>query len=179
MTEFATLLEPGTARLERMLPASIEQVWGYLTESEKRGKWLATGDMDLRVGGVVEHVFDHRTLSPHPETIEIPDKYKKHCGITKMIGHITAIEPPRLLAYTWAEGEAPDSEVTFELTAMGDMTKLVITHRKLPDRETTIGVCGGWHGHVDIMIAVLKGETPKPFWSIFLPLEAEYEKRLP
>lgn len=179
MTDFATLLEPGTVRLERLLPASIERVWEYLTVSEKRGSWLATGKMDLRVGGVVEHVFDHQTLSPHPETIEIPEKYQKHTGVTEMIGHITAIEPPRLLAYTWAEGEAPDSEVTFELAPQGDMTRLTITHRKLPDRETIIGVSGGWHGHVDIMIAVLSGETPQPFWGIFLPLEAEYDRRLP
>ncbi len=176
MTEFATLLEPGTARLERMLPASIETVWAYLTESEKRGTWLAAGEMDLRIGGTVEHVFDHKTLSPFPE--EVPERYQQYCGNTKLVGTITALSAPTLLAYTWDEGEAPDSEVTFELTPMGDMTKLVITHRRLPDDETLHGVAAGWHAHVSVMITVLEGGTPQPYWSIYAPLHAEYEKRL-
>ena len=49
MTDAATLsahgelLEPMTVRIERMLPGPIERVWSYLTDSEMRGRWLATG----------------------------------------------------------------------------------------------------------------------------------------
>jgi uncharacterized protein YndB with AHSA1/START domain len=176
MDDFGTLITAGTVRLERMLPASIETVWAYLTDSDKRGTWLARGEMDLRLGGKVEHVFDHATLSPTPE--EVPERYKQHCGTTVLLGTITRIDPPRLLAYTWAEGEAPDSEVTFELTAKGDMTELVITHRRLPDRDTITGVASGWHAHVAIMITVLEGQAPAPFWSIYAPLHEAYEDRL-
>lgn len=176
MDDFGVLLEPGTVKLERLLPASINTVWEYLTDSDKRGTWLARGEMDLRMGGEVEHVFNHATLSPIAE--EVPEQYQQHCGTTRLIGHITAIDPPYLLAYTWAEGEAPDSEVTFELESKGDLTQLTITHRKLPDRGTTIGVASGWHAHVGIMIQVLEEKTPQPFWTSFGPLEAEYEKRI-
>ncbi|NVJ99483.1 MAG: SRPBCC family protein [Alphaproteobacteria bacterium] len=177
MNEFATLLEPGTVRLERMLPASIDTVWLYLTDSEKRGTWLGRGEMELHLGGKVEHLFDHATLSATPE--DVPEKYKKYDCTTELLGTITAIDPPRLLAYTWNEGEAPDSEVMFELEPKGDMTLLTITHRKLPNRETIIGVSAGWHVHVGIMIQVLEGKNPPPFWGAFMPMEAEYEKRLP
>jgi len=51
-----------------VLPGPIERVWAYLMESEKRGKWLATGNMELRVGGRVELHFCHADLSPHAET---------------------------------------------------------------------------------------------------------------
>lgn len=176
MQPYGLETEPGTVRLERMLPASAERVWAYLTESDKRGTWLATGEMELRVGGKVEHLFDHATLSPTPETV--PEKYAEYCGETEILGTITAIEPGRLLAYTWDEGENPDSEVTFELTSEGDVTRLVITHRKLHDREQRTGVAAGWHVHIGIMIEVLEGNTPAPFWQTFMPMEAEYEKRL-
>ena len=46
-----TITEAGTIRFERLLPGPIERVWAYLTESDKRAKWLAAGDMDLRPGG--------------------------------------------------------------------------------------------------------------------------------
>ncbi len=177
MDDFAKYIGPGEVKLERLLPAPMERVWAFLTESDKRGTWLARGKMDLRVGGEVEHIFDHATLSPTPETV--PKKYEKYCGESRMLGHITAIDPPRLLAYSWAEGEAPDSEVTFELEAAGDQTRLIVTHRKLPDRQTMVGVSGGWHAHIGIMIHVLKGKSPPPFWATYMPLEDEYEKRLP
>ncbi len=35
------MTEADTIRFERVLPGSAEAVWAYLTESEKRGKWLA------------------------------------------------------------------------------------------------------------------------------------------
>jgi len=176
MDDFGMLVEPGTVKLERLLPASIDTVWEYLTDSEKRGTWLARGEMDQRVGGKVEHIFNHATLSPIAE--DVPEKYQAYCGTTELFGTITKIDAPRLLAYTWAEGDAPDSEVTFELEPRGDMTALTITHRKLPDRDTTIGVATGWHAHVGIMIQVLEAKTPQPFWTSFVPLEAEYEKRI-
>ena len=38
-----TSTEPGTVRLERLLPGPIERVWAYLTESAKRATWFAAG----------------------------------------------------------------------------------------------------------------------------------------
>ena len=37
----ATLIEPGTVKMERLLPGPVERVWAYLTESDKRARWLA------------------------------------------------------------------------------------------------------------------------------------------
>ena len=38
------IIDRQTVRFERLLPGPIERVWAYLTESEKRRKWLASGD---------------------------------------------------------------------------------------------------------------------------------------
>ena len=48
MNDHGTVLDPATIRFQRLLPADIETVWAYLTESDKRGQWLASGDMELR-----------------------------------------------------------------------------------------------------------------------------------
>lgn len=39
--EYGVVTEPGTIRLERVLPGPLERVWSFLTESERRGRWLA------------------------------------------------------------------------------------------------------------------------------------------
>lgn len=177
MTMHGEFVAPDTIRFERTLPGPIERVWEYLTDSEKRGKWLATGPMDLRVGGAVEMVFNNTGLSPRRE--EPPEKYK-HCDNGEpMRGRITRIEPPRVLAYTWGESWGEDSEVTFELSPKGDDVLLVLTHRRLKGRDTKISVAAGWDTHTSILRDILRGEEARPFWSTHTRLEAEYEPRVP
>lgn len=176
MGEFGVVTQARTVRLERVLPGPIERVWAYLTESEKRGKWLASGPMELKVGGGVELTFRNADLTGHPETP--PERYRdRGCGVVR--GRITRCEPPRLLAYTWDGGSGTPSEVTFELTPQGADVRLVLTHRRLPDRTTMVSVASGWHAHVGVLLDRLHGRDPQPFWSTFVQLEAEYETRLP
>ncbi|MCI0406725.1 MAG: SRPBCC family protein [candidate division Zixibacteria bacterium] len=162
--------------MERVLPGPIERVWAYLTESEKRGKWFAAGEMELREGGRVELLFHNSQLSPHAEPT--PEKYKKYEGY-KSTGQVTRCEPPRVLAFLWGEEKGPPSEVTFELSPRGDDVLLVLTHRRLATRGNMVGVSGGWHIHLAILSDILHGVPPRPFWSNHAKLEAEYEKRIP
>jgi uncharacterized protein YndB with AHSA1/START domain len=173
MSEFGVVTGPRTLRLERVLPGPIERVWAYLTESEKRGTWLAVGPMDLHVGGRVELSFRNSELTPHAETP--PERFhKRERGVVR--GRVTRCEPPRLLSYTWGDA---DSEVTFELSPQDDKVLLVLTHRRLPDRTTMVSVASGWHTHLGILIDRMDGREPQPFWSTYLRLEAEYERQLP
>jgi uncharacterized protein YndB with AHSA1/START domain len=172
MSEFGVVTEARTLRIRRALPGPIERVWAYLTESDQRGRWLASGPMELRVGGKVELTFRNTELSAHSEPA--PDKYRKYEGASFQ-GRITRCEPPRLLSYTWSDG----SEVTFELSPEGENVLLVLTHRRLPDRATMVRVASGWHTHLGILVDQLEGREPRPFWSTHARLEAEYEKRLP
>ncbi len=176
MTEYGVVTEAGTVRFERVLPGPIERVWAYLTESEKRGTWLASGEMELRVGGRVELKFRHAELSSQTEPT--PERYKKYEKGASVYGRITRCEPPRLLSYTWGESDGVDSEVTFELTPRGNDVLLVLTHRRLPDRTEMISVSGGWHTHLAILADHLYGRARRPFWSTHALLEGEYEKRL-
>jgi uncharacterized protein YndB with AHSA1/START domain len=166
------ITEAGTIVFERLLPGPIERVWEYLTDSEKRGKWLASGPMEQRVGGAVELNFRNSDLSPVHEAP--PAKYKDAaCASVKC--QVTACEKPRLLAYLWGD---EGSEVTFELAQAGDKVRLRLTHRRLPNRDFMISVAGGWHTHLGILADQLAGNTPRPFWSTHAALEREYDQRI-
>lgn len=173
MSEFAKIIGPGEVRIERVLPGPIERVWAYLTESELRGKWFASGEMQMRVGSKFELLFQHANLS-HEKTP--PPKYAEMaCGVTGQ-GEITQCEPPRLLAFTSHFGPS-ESEVIFELSPRGDEVLLVLTHRRLGTKDEMSGVSGGWHSHLGILEDQLAGREPRPFWTTHGKLEKEYEQR--
>ena len=177
MNSYGSYIEQGTIRFVRVLPGPVERVWEYLTDGEKRGEWLAGGEMELRVGGRVELIFNHKNITPHDETP--PEKYKEMDDESRLYGTITKLNPPKLLAYTWEEPSAPESEVTFELQEEGEQVRLTLTHRNLgSDRDVLTGVGGGWHTHLDIMVDKLNGREPQPFWDKHMRLEEEYGKKL-
>lgn len=176
MADFGTLLSPGIVRLERILPGPIDRVWAYLTESDKRARWLAGGEMELRVGGRVELWFQHADLSPIPAPT--PERFAASANGSSLRGTVTACEPPHLLAFTWGEGKKRPSEVTFELEAIGDQVRLTVTHRRLGDELAVwANVAGGWHAHLGILEDRLSNRVPAPFFVAFEPIEAAYLER--
>ena len=93
MSDYGTILESGAIRFERLLPGPIERVWAYLTESDKRGKWLASGAVRAPGRRQVELHFRHADLSPHKE--EIPEKYRQYENGASFTAEVTRCEPPR------------------------------------------------------------------------------------
>jgi uncharacterized protein YndB with AHSA1/START domain len=173
MSEYGEVVAQGTVRFERVFPGPVERVWSYLVESEKRGKWLASGEMDLRVGGKVELRFHHADLTPHEE--EMPEKYKQYEGGVDSTGTILRCEPPRLLSFTWDD----ESDVTFELTPRGDEVLFVLTHSRLANRDAMVDVSGGWHTHLAILDDRLHDRVPRPFWAMHTSIEGHYNERYP
>ncbi|MEU7678310.1 hypothetical protein AB0C42_26245, partial [Micromonospora taraxaci] len=73
MNDYGMIIEPGTLRIQRLLPGPIERVWAYLTESDKRATWLASGAMKLENGAPLE---GHRLPrgprpAPHPDVLRL------------------------------------------------------------------------------------------------------------
>jgi uncharacterized protein YndB with AHSA1/START domain len=170
MSDYGTVTEAGTVRFERLLPAPIERVWDYLTQSDLRRKWFAAGDIELRPGGGVTLIFHNSELSHHDE--EMPEKFRQYEGL-ETHGKVIEVEPPRRLVHSWDK-----EEVEWQLEPRGDQTLLTLTHRKLPSRAMMVEVSGGWHLHLDILEDVLAGRTPRPFWSTNARYAAEYENRI-
>jgi uncharacterized protein YndB with AHSA1/START domain len=177
MTEAATLknpygalTEPTTLEIQRLLPGPIERIWAYLTKSEMRRKWLAAGDMEMRVGALFELVWRNDELSDPPG--ERPPGFSEEF---RLGSRITELDPPRKLAITW-DGSG---EVSFKLEPKGDRVLLTVTHRRLPNRATLLKVSAGWHMHLDILVARAAHKEPEPFWDGWRRLEKEYDHRLP
>jgi uncharacterized protein YndB with AHSA1/START domain len=167
---YGTLIEPTTLKIERLLPGPIERVWAYLTESDLRRKWLAAGEMDMKVGAAFELVWRNNELTnpPGQKPPGFGDEHRMKCRITE-------IDPPRKIAFTWQGSD----DVSFELEPRGSKVLLTVIHRRLPDRATLLKVGPGWHMHLDVLVARATGKEPEPFWDGWRRLKAEYEGRLP
>lgn len=175
MSEYGELIAPFTVQFKRLLPGTIDIVWSYLIDGDKRRLWLAGGDTEERVGGRVDLHFHNAALSPHADDPP-PEKYSHMPERVSFHGIVTACEPKTLLSHTWV-GDGEASEVTYELEQRPDGVLLTLTHRRVPDTMLT-GASAGWHTHLGILGAVLAGNEPPPFWRTHTALELEYEARL-
>lgn len=102
--------------IERVLDRPVEKVWKAITDREQMKKWYF--DLD---GFRPEKGF-HFKFSGQGHTGE---QYMHLCTITEII-------PQKKLQYSWEyEGHPGHSLVTFELSEMGDKTKLNLTHEGL------------------------------------------------
>jgi len=169
MSRPVTVVEPGTVKLERLLPGPVERVWAYITEPGKRARWLAGGEFELRVGAKIRLEFDNNSLSADKDA---PPKYKgrekKGFG-----GVITRLEPMRLLAHTWT-WDSGDTEVTYELAPRGKDVLLTIVHTRVQGRDATASVMAGWDVHTGILADILNGAEPRLLWRTHTKLEQEY-----
>jgi uncharacterized protein YndB with AHSA1/START domain len=176
MNEYGELLDESTVKFERMLPGPVERVWAYLTESEKRAQWLCGGDVETAIEGNVDMHFHNLSLSSD-EDIQRPDKYKDMPEKMSFTGSVTRCEPPHVLEHTWNFGDE-SSLVCYELTEESDKVRLVLTHRRLDSTDTVLSVSGGWHTHLNLLVDVLNGSKPRPFYRMQLQYESEYRRKL-
>lgn len=174
MTDLATLdaygelTEPTTLRIQRLLPGPIERVWAYLTEGELRRKWLAAGQMELKVGAPFELVWRNDELTNPPG--RRPEGFGEE---SRLQSRITELDPPHRLAFAWGEGD-----VSFDLEPKGEQVLLTVIHRGVHDRTMLLRVGAGWHMHLDILVSRVKGEEPQAFWDGWSRLHTEYDRRV-
>ena len=167
---YGVLAEPATLKIQRLLPGPIERVWAYLTESELRRQWLASGEMEMKVGATVDFVWRNNELTnpPGERPAGFSEEHRMECRITEL-------DPPHKLAITWGS----TGGVTFELEQEGKDVLLTVTHRRVNDRAILLNVSGGWHTHLDVLVARINGQEPEPFWDSLARVKKEYEKRIP
>lgn len=170
-SDFGTLTEPATLTLRRRLPGPIDRVWRYLTQSDLRRQWLASGEMRGEVGSRFELVWRNDELSDPPGNK--PDGFgDEH----RLESEIVEFDPPHRLGFTWGD----TGGVTMELEPDGDGVLLTVTHRRIVERSSRLNISAGWHAHLDMLAARLAGTTPaQPFWDRWVGLKAEYETRIP
>jgi uncharacterized protein YndB with AHSA1/START domain len=168
LDDYAVLTEPTTLKIERVLPGPIERVWAYLTESTLRQQWLAAGEMDAKPGSDFDLTWRNDELTNPPG--QRPEGMKAENTMTM---RMTAFEPPRRLAYDWIG----IGHVVFDLAVHGDKVVLTLTHSRVVEPGTRLGVSAGWHAHLDILAAKLEGRAPAPHWDHFTALREDYRRR--
>ncbi|WHZ12132.1 MAG: Ligand-binding SRPBCC domain protein family [Burkholderiaceae bacterium] len=143
--------------LERLIEHDREAVWHMLTEPRGLAQWLAPGSIELRTGGAVR--------------IDFVDSG------TVIESTVLEFDPPRLLEYSWSSGKEPQRPLRWELNAVADGTKLVLTVR-LPVGEDAAKACAGFEGHLEMLVAALEGVPIKFPVDLFLEARRGYQEML-
>jgi uncharacterized protein YndB with AHSA1/START domain len=135
--QFVTFDGRPTVRVERHYTHPIDKVWLAVTSSDHLGQWFPSPvDIDLQPGGSV--------------------RFGAFGASEGQTGNVQALEPPRLLSFTWGE-----DRLTFELTSDGDGTTFALTH-SFDDRSGAASFATGWGVCLTGLRALLAGEPPPP-----------------
>jgi uncharacterized protein YndB with AHSA1/START domain len=114
-------------RMRRELAHPPEKVWAALVEPDRLAAWFPTSARpELRVGGTVDFGPDGT-------------------------GEITELEPPRVIAYTWAT-----DHLRWEVVPDGAGSVLLLEH-SFDDRAGAASFASGWHICIAAMDLALDG----------------------
>ena len=166
--DYGRLTAPSTLTIQRWLPGPVERIWSYLTDSDKRAKWLASGDVTLAPGAALELVWRNGAISKAGDAMPAGFAEEQRMG-----SHIIAVDPMRMLSFAWGSGT-----VTFELMPKNDKVLLTVTHTGLSAASGLTQIAAGWHTHLDILRAVLSGDEAPSFWSTWAKLQSAYAARM-
>lgn len=145
------------AQLRLILDNHVEEVWAALTEAARLPQWLAPGHIDLVPGGAVR--------------LDFADS-----GIV-IDSAVTAIEPQRLLEYSWSGPGEPARPVRWALEPIGPTTDLTLT-LTVPAAEDAGRAAAGWAAHLDMLAAALAGVPIKFPFELFKAARDAYRAEL-
>ena len=136
------LIAESAVRFVRDFEAPPPKVWAFLTEGHLLPQWYGEGVIEPREGGEVSLMAGH------------------------IRGVVTGWRPENFLAYTWnvfQPGEDvlrwPISYLELALEAVGNGTRLILTHRPIPEPMHKLTMIG-WHTMLDMIAAGISGRFP-------------------
>ncbi len=156
MSDDATFTQIGdgyTLKIERQFPQAIDRVWSALIVSDERANWLASGDVELRVGAQFTFAWTNTG-----DTME---------------STVLAVDPPRLIEFYWHQEQSTDSVVRWELEPANGGTRFTLTH-SVPTTAYAPDLLSGWHTHVEMLGLYLKDEPSPWVWSRWRDLKEHY-----
>lgn len=143
------------ARYERQFHHSVEAVWAMLTDNTKLKQWFdELKIVDLRKGGLMKFDMQDGTFID----MEILD-----------------FEPLRTLAFEW------DADIArFELSPTADSCQLIFQETITTITEHTPRDLAGWHVCLDVIKALLDGDsiTREDEWKVWFEKYKELLKDL-
>jgi len=164
MSDLATFIDARPVRFERLMTGQIDRVWEYLTRASRLAEWL--GRPSAEPGPDV--AFDLEIIITEGAGRR-PTGHVAHCKVA-------AFEPPRRLAFTWADENGSGVLLTFSLEARGDRTALVLTQEHLVEKFLAVG-SAGWHTMLDALESCLRCDPPTSFREAAAQLTPVYEEQ--
>ncbi len=142
--------------VRRTIQAPLDRVWQAFTDPDEIAQWYHPGPMttevdawELREGGS----FDITMVASEERELEDGDP-----GRYRNAGTFREVEDRARIVHTWRWIGGPDdteSLVTIELTEVEAGTEILLTHTKLPNRETVEDHADGWVGCLENLAAHL------------------------
>lgn len=126
--------------LTRHFPAAPERVFEFVTQTQHLLKWWGPEGMD-----VPEHDLNFERKGPWMSVMRNAEGQR-----FKVSGHVTHIDPPNSIGFTWAWHDENDkrgveSHVTIKVVpAQAGGTELQLNHVDLPDDEAAASHEQGW-----------------------------------
>lgn len=143
--------------LVREFLLSPDEVWGWVTDSEKLARWIGPFEGEAAVGSVVQLTMTEEEGSdPQPVTI-------------------LECDPSRRLAVEMA-GDGAGWQLQLDLSVRGEET--LLTFNQLIEQGDDITSVGpGWEFYLDRLVAAITGAVPVP-WDSYYPALVGYYSEL-
>jgi uncharacterized protein YndB with AHSA1/START domain len=123
--------------VERRLPASPDDVFGFLTDAARYTSWMGrAAELDPRPGGIYRVEMSEDAVA---------------------LGEYVEVEPPRRIVFSFGwigDEKVPPGSTTVEIALEpdGDGTVLRLRHTGLPDEASAVLHTGGWEMYLDRLI---------------------------
>lgn len=155
---YATIEDTPTLIFERRLSHPVDRVWQAISEPDDLEHWFPSKVVvdELSAGAEMSFEFEDMPLD----------------APLAMTGHITEVDPPRLLGFTWGE-----DHLRFELDPnegeKGCTLRLTVT---LGTRDKAARDAAGWHVCLDRLERVVAGEDGPAATGVTSDWRALYEE---
>ncbi|MGR3343301.1 MAG: SRPBCC family protein [Paracoccaceae bacterium] len=126
--------------MTRLIDAAPEKVFAYVSQTKHLLKWWGPEGMH-----VPEHDLAFEAVGPWMSVMMDAEG-----GSFKVSGHVTHVDPPKSIGFTWAWHDENDkrgveSHVTIKLVpAQGGGTEFELSHVDLPDDSSAASHKQGW-----------------------------------
>ena len=127
-------------KMTRQFDAAPEKVFAFITQTKHLLKWWGPEGMH-----VPEHDLSFQSVGPWMSVMMNAEGER-----FKVSGHVTHVDPPRSIGFTWAWHDENDkrgveSHVTIKLVpAQGGGTEFEMQHVDLPDDDSAANHKQGW-----------------------------------
>ena len=128
--------------VERRLPTSPDNVFGFLTDAARYSRWMGrAAELDPRPGGIYRVEMSEDAVA---------------------LGEYVEVEPPRRIVFSFGwigDEKVPPGSTTVEIALEpdGDGTVLRLRHTGLPDDGSAVLHTGGWEMYLDHLVEVSGG----------------------